>query len=529
MSNSNTNLQTQSSNALHNAIMEAGSKDRPPMLAPGSKTTTEGYMENYKNVSQDIRDQLNAEAEASHERLKQGKSINVQDLETNLYWEFRKFTSRDGESLLTSLQTNGKDLNSLPKTKKSIVTSFAPTYDPKPATVTEDDEMSKEKDIDKLMALISLSFKKIYKPTNNNLRTSSNTSRANQDNSPRINRGTGSKDNQDFSKPAIFSDSLAKKDFSKSKPVTTQNVSNDFSKIVTAQILPQNMLPIVKNTNVIAPGMYKVHTKPNQTRTPQLHQDIRVKPTTVSFSTEAMEIWFQERLHTKVYYIEGLNHNLFSVCRFLLSDLEVGFSKSTWYIRDLNGKYLLKAWLWHRRLSHLNFDTINLLSKNNIVNGLPKLKFVKDHLCSYCELVKAKRKSFTLIAEKTNTPSSKRRDDENLDKMKEKDDACIFNNRTRVFNNRTRIIAETIHVNFDELPQMASDHVSSDPGPRCSTTVLKQDSLSPGPQSQENVPQVTKTVTKSNELELLYSPMFSELLNGNYPVGSKVFFRCIAG
>ncbi|GKG05878.1 hypothetical protein Tco_0325964, partial [Tanacetum coccineum] len=59
------------------------------------------------------------------------------------------------------------------------------------ATVTEDEEMSKEKEIDKLMALISLSFKKIYKSTNNNLRTSSNTSRANQDNSPRFNRGTG--------------------------------------------------------------------------------------------------------------------------------------------------------------------------------------------------------------------------------------------------------------------------------------------------------------------------------------------------
>nr|GEV85223.1 hypothetical protein [Tanacetum cinerariifolium] len=52
----------------------------------------------------------------------------------------------------------------------------------------DDDETSKDKEIDKLMALISLSFKKIYKPTNNNLRTSSNTSRANQDNSPRINR-----------------------------------------------------------------------------------------------------------------------------------------------------------------------------------------------------------------------------------------------------------------------------------------------------------------------------------------------------
>ncbi|GJT85094.1 integrase, catalytic region, zinc finger, CCHC-type containing protein [Tanacetum coccineum] len=74
---------------------------------------------------------------------------------------------------------------------KAIVNSSAPIYDQEPATVTEDDEMSKEKEIDKLMALISLSFKKIYKPTNNNLQTSSNTSRANQDNSPRINRGTG--------------------------------------------------------------------------------------------------------------------------------------------------------------------------------------------------------------------------------------------------------------------------------------------------------------------------------------------------
>ncbi|GJT55443.1 retrovirus-related pol polyprotein from transposon TNT 1-94, partial [Tanacetum coccineum] len=64
-----------------------------------------------------------------------------------------------------------------------------------------------------------------------------------------------------------------------------------------------------------------------------------------------------------------------------------------------------QAWLWHSGLSFLNFDTINLLSKNDIVNGLPKLKFVKDHLCSSCELGKAKCKSFKT---KT-TPSSKRR------------------------------------------------------------------------------------------------------------------------
>nr|GFC57891.1 hypothetical protein [Tanacetum cinerariifolium] len=56
--------------------------------------------------------------------------------------------------------------------------------------MVDDDETSKDKEIDKLMALISLSFKKIYKPTNN-LRTSSNTSRANQDNSPRIHKNAG--------------------------------------------------------------------------------------------------------------------------------------------------------------------------------------------------------------------------------------------------------------------------------------------------------------------------------------------------
>nr|GEU58612.1 integrase, catalytic region, zinc finger, CCHC-type, peptidase aspartic, catalytic [Tanacetum cinerariifolium] len=53
-----------------------------------------------------------------------------------------------------------------------------------------------------------------------------------------------------------------------------------------------------------------------------------------------------------------------------------------------------QAWLWHRHLSQQNFDTINLLSKYNIVTGFPKLKFVKDHLCSSCELGKAKRNSF---------------------------------------------------------------------------------------------------------------------------------------
>nr|GEV36090.1 hypothetical protein [Tanacetum cinerariifolium] len=64
-----------------------------------------------------------------------------------------------------------------------------------------------------------------------------------------------------------------------------------------------------------------------------------------------------------------------------------------------------QAWLWHLRLSHLNFNYINLLSKKDIVISLPKLKYVKDQLCSSCELSKAKRSSFKSKA----IPSSKGR------------------------------------------------------------------------------------------------------------------------
>nr|GEW99136.1 hypothetical protein [Tanacetum cinerariifolium] len=119
------------------------------------------------------------------------------------------------------------------------------------------------------------------------------------------------------------------------------------------------------------------------------------------------------------------------------------------------------------------------------------------------------------------------RDGENLNKMKEKGDECIFvgystqSRAYRVFNKRTRVIMKSIHVNFDELPQMASDHVSSDPAPEYQRMALEHGSLSPGTICQDNVTQADRTVTTSNELDLLFSPMFDELLNGSSKVVSK--------
>nr|GEU43218.1 retrovirus-related Pol polyprotein from transposon TNT 1-94 [Tanacetum cinerariifolium] len=135
----------------------------------------------------------------------------------------------------------------------------------------------------------------------------------------------------------------------------------------------------------------------------------------------------------RVYIVDGLRHNLFSVGQFCDSDLEVAFRQHTCFIRNLEGIDLLfrsrgnnlytlslgdmmnsspicllsKAsktmfWLWHRRLSHLKFGTINHLARQGLVWGLPKLKFEKDHLCSACAMGKSKKKSHKPKSKDTN-------------------------------------------------------------------------------------------------------------------------------
>ncbi|GJT24151.1 retrovirus-related pol polyprotein from transposon TNT 1-94 [Tanacetum coccineum] len=136
---------------------------------------------------------------------------------------------------------------------------------------------------------------------------------------------------------------------------------------------------------------------------------------------------------SRVYYVEGLGHNLFSVGQFCDADLEVAFQKNTCFIRNLEVVDLLsgsrdtnlytislddmlksssicllskasktKSWLWHRRLSHLNFGTLNKLAKHGLARGIPRLIFQKDHLCSACALGKSKRASHQPKAEDTN-------------------------------------------------------------------------------------------------------------------------------
>nr|GEY09010.1 hypothetical protein [Tanacetum cinerariifolium] len=265
-------MQTQTSNTLHNTVMEAGGKD-PQGNYVQWKSRIKRYINTKPNheliyyclknppceytwkdkdvlvtEDNDIYSTVDACPNACKmwkaiERLKQGESINVQDLETNMYWEFgnshhgmsQELKTVSYHKLFNILKQHQNEVNEIRAERlsrtanplalfahqetvyhpqnhpthytqnsstrsqqaatrnrgKAIVNSPPPIYDQEPSMVAGDDEISKDKEIDKLMALISLSFKKIYKPTNNNLRTSSNTSRANQDNSLWISRGTG--------------------------------------------------------------------------------------------------------------------------------------------------------------------------------------------------------------------------------------------------------------------------------------------------------------------------------------------------
>nr|GEW25469.1 hypothetical protein [Tanacetum cinerariifolium] len=80
---------------------------------------------------------------------------------------------------------------------------------------------------------------------------------------------------------------------------------------------------------------------------------------------------------SRVYFVDGLRHNLFFVRQFCNSDLEVAFRQHTCFIR-------------------------NLEARKGLVQGLPKLNFEKDHLCSACAMGKSMKKSHKPKSEDTN-------------------------------------------------------------------------------------------------------------------------------
>ncbi|GJR90598.1 putative reverse transcriptase domain-containing protein [Tanacetum coccineum] len=163
------------------------------------------------------------------ERLQQGESLNVQDVKTNLFWEFGKFTSQDGESMKSYYSRFYKLMNELTRNNLQVTTmqyqnevndicaeriaksanplallAAAQPYSdnyyqaPKPQRTnatssstrpisdedSDPEQAQRDKEMQKNLALLAKYFKNLYKPTNNNLRTSLNSRNKTEDTTP---------------------------------------------------------------------------------------------------------------------------------------------------------------------------------------------------------------------------------------------------------------------------------------------------------------------------------------------------------
>nr|GEX60267.1 hypothetical protein [Tanacetum cinerariifolium] len=376
------------------------------------------------------------------------------------------------------------------------------------------------------------------------------------------------------------------------------------TRIATTTIVPpREPTPIACNTDKpVVTLVYSRKSKAANKKVPV--SKLKINKSLVANKTEPKNSWGSSNSNVSSSLID---------CR-----LGSSFSPNTCFIRNLDGVDLLtgsqgnnlytlslqdmmasspicllskasktKSWLWHRRLSHLNFGAINHLARQGLVRGLLKLKFEKDHLCSACAMGKSIKKSHKAKSEDTNqeklyllhmdlcgpmrvesvngkkVPVRHIRTDngtefvnqtlrdyyeevgishetsvarlpqqngvverrnrtlieaartiENLGKLQPKADIGIFigyaptKKAFRIYNRRTRRIVETIHVDFDELTAMAYEHSSSRP-------VLNE--MTPATISSGLV-HISSSLTpyvppSRNDWDLLFQPMFDELLN----------------
>nr|GEU84008.1 copia protein [Tanacetum cinerariifolium] len=324
------------------------------------------------------------------ERLQQGESLNIQDTKTNLFWEFKKFTSHDRESMesyytrfyklmnetiinnltVTTMQVNVQFLQQLqPKWSRSHK-SQAPSPKPsipsrshtstrhngkeiaKPITplseiASEEDndpkQAQRDKDMQKNLALIAKYFKKIYKPTNNNLRTSSNSKNKNVDTTPRkpkrVKDSAYHKEKMLLCKQAEQGVPLQAEQYDwladTDEEVNEQELEAHYSYMAKIQEVPnaesgtdsEQVEQIVQLILFIVDSGCTKHMTGNLKL---LCNFVEKSLGTVRFGNDqfAPILGYGDLVQgnvtiNRVYYVEGLNHNLFSVGQFCDVDLEV--------------------------------------------------------------------------------------------------------------------------------------------------------------------------------------------------------------
>ncbi|GKB41484.1 retrovirus-related pol polyprotein from transposon TNT 1-94 [Tanacetum coccineum] len=370
---------------------------------------------------------------------------------------------------------------------KKIAKPITPPSESASEEDSDPKQAQRDTDIQKNLTLIAKYFKKIYKPTKNNLRTSSNTKNKNVDTTQRyVNENqtkkfgyqrtvtivgpretVGSQDtNEEIDKQELEAhyNFMAKiqeadqntKECDDERTMLTNLIQNlkldtDENKKIQKQLKKANTSlshelqecksaleecksSLEKSNRTRDRYLGALHDKEVELEKYKIFKDHTIKNDTLDYKLKETLGLLAQKEHDiqegipkeKNKVIKDLKlkeekdlDKLIAIVKLILfivdsgctkhmtgNDLLTGNRRSDLYIISLQETssptpicFLEKAsptqaWLWHRRLSHLNFDTINLLSKKDIVNGLPKLKYVMDQLCSSCELGKAKRSTF---------------------------------------------------------------------------------------------------------------------------------------
>ncbi|GKA71563.1 retrovirus-related pol polyprotein from transposon TNT 1-94 [Tanacetum coccineum] len=248
---------------------------------------------------------------------------------------------------------------------------------------------------------------------------------------------------------------------------------------------------------------------------------------------------------SRVYYVEGLGHNLFSVGQFCDSDLEVKFLRSKDEVLEFVIKFLkmiqvhlnaivrnirtdngtefvnqtLKAYYEEVGISH-QISVARTSQQNGVAEAVEIACYTKNrsliqkrHNKTPYELLHDRKHDFSYLYVFCDLcyPTN---DSEDFGKLKPKADIGIFvgyapaKKAFRIYNKRTRLIIETIHVDFDELTEMASEQFSSGPRSKFMTPGIISSGL------VQNIPSSTPYVPPTkNDWEILFQPMFDEYLN----------------
>nr|GEV68047.1 reverse transcriptase domain-containing protein [Tanacetum cinerariifolium] len=279
------------------------------------------------------------------------------------------------------------------------------------------------------------------------------------------------------------------------------------TRIATTAIVPlREPILIESNTDKhVVTLVYSRKSKAAKKKVPV--SNLKIKKSLVANKTEPKNSWgsissnvSSSLIECRVYFMEGLGYNLFSVVKFLRS-------------KDEALDFIIKFLKMIQVQLKVPVCRIRIDNKTEFINQTLR-EYYKEVGISHETSVARSPQQNDVVERRNRMLIKAAHTIEHLGKLQPKADIGIFigytptNKALRIYNRRTRRIVETIHVNFDELTVMASQHSSSRPALNEMTPATISSGL-----VQKYSSSTPYVPPLRNDWDLLFQPMFDELLN----------------